>query len=109
MSIDPNLVFQGFLFGALGGFTHHVYWLISVGHAAGGTAVSAAKRNRNFRLSLFCLSGGVGAVAGFLIFAWFLSELEAGIVPKSKVCVMAVVAGLSGESLLRTLRRLSGI
>jgi hypothetical protein len=109
LNIDPNLVFQGLLFGALGGFTYHLYWLISLGHAAGGVAVSTAKRNRNFRLSLFCLSGVVGAVAGFLVFAWFLSELEAGIVPKSKVCVIAVVAGLSGESLLRTLRRLSGI
>lgn len=109
MIADPNLVFQGLGWGAIGGFTYHAYWLVSIGHAAGGTAISSAKRNRNFRLSLLGLSGLVGAVAGFLVFAWFLNELKAGAIPKEKVCVIAGLAGLSGESVLRTLRRLSGL
>lgn len=109
MNTDHNIVFQGLIWGAIGGFMFHIYWLISVGHAAKGMAVSAGKQNQNFRLILFFLSGAVGAAAGFLVFVWFLSDLQAAMIPKAKVCVIAVVAGLSGESLLRTLRRLSGI
>jgi hypothetical protein len=101
---------QGLLWGALGGAMYHAYWLISVGQAAGGTAVSTENNNnKNFRLLLFCLSMGVGAAAGFLVFVWFISDLQTATIPKEKICVMAVVAGLSGESFLRTLRRLSGL
>jgi hypothetical protein len=109
VNVNSNLALQGLVWGSLGGFMYHAYWLISVGQAAGGMAVSAAKRNRNFRLQLFFLSGGVGAAAGFLVFAWFLSDLQAATIPKERVCVMAVIAGLPGESFLRTLRRLSGL
>lgn len=99
----------GFGWGAVGGVMRHSYWLIAIGHAAGGVALSSSKRHRNFRLSLFVLSAFVGAIAGFLTFTWFLTDLQTGVLPKEKICVLAGIAGLSFESVLQILGKPSSV
>ena len=87
----------------------HAYWLLSVGHTMDKTSMSVAKRNRNFRLKFNVLSGCVGAIAGFLVFVWFLNEMQSGFIAKEKVCVAAALAGLTGAPLLNFLAKVQSL
>lgn len=109
IKLGSLLTMHGVIWGGLGGFLFHVYWLIQEGHKERGRPMSLAKSARNHRLKLMALSVFVGIAAGLLVFIWFQNDLISGVIPIEKVAVVAVIAGMSGESVLGLFRKLGGL
>ena len=103
INMDPNLFKVGMIPGLIGGVLFHGYWLLKTGHSAKGIAISSTKADKNFRFLLLTLSATIGACAGFLVFVWFVTELQTDLVSVQKVSVLDALADLSSTSIFRIL------